>query len=156
MSCSKILDMVYDHSGTMPLLDQLQVWLHTIICQNCAQEIERFEVSRAILREDFFPASPGFEDPIMARIETEEQEREIKEAYAVHGSFSKRGWVIAGLVILLSMATVYFGLDFQYLTNESGISFLLPMGITIGIVLTSYGALFISSHLKEFTERFGL
>jgi hypothetical protein len=35
-------------------------------------------------------------------------------------------------------------------------SYLLPVGITIGIVLTSYGALFIGSHLKELSERFGL
>jgi hypothetical protein len=35
-------------------------------------------------------------------------------------------------------------------------SFLLPVGITFGIVLTSYGALFIGSHLEEFSERFGL
>jgi hypothetical protein len=30
------------------------------------------------------------------------------------------------------------------------------VGITIGIVLTCYGALFIGSHLKELMERFGL
>ena len=35
-------------------------------------------------------------------------------------------------------------------------SFLLPVGITIGVVLTTYGALFIGSHLKELSERFGL
>jgi len=30
------------------------------------------------------------------------------------------------------------------------------MGITIGIILTTYGALFIGSHLKQLSERFGL
>jgi hypothetical protein len=35
-------------------------------------------------------------------------------------------------------------------------SFLLPVGITVGIVLTSYGALFIGGHLKELSERFRL
>jgi hypothetical protein len=33
---------------------------------------------------------------------------------------------------------------------------MIPIGITIGIMLTGYGALFIGSHLKEFSERFGL
>jgi len=57
---------------------------------------------------------------------------------------------------MVSLITAFFGLDFKNLASESGISFLLPMGITIGIILTTYGALFISSHLNELSERFGL
>jgi hypothetical protein len=167
MSCSKILDMVYEYAGkdpaapgagangSMPLINQLQVWLHTIVCPDCAQEIERFEVSMDIMREDFFPPSPGLEDAIMANAAAEEG-FDTEEVYAVPGGLSTRGWVITGLIILVSLATVFFGLDFQNLADESGMSFLLPVGITIGIVLTTSGALFIGSHLKEFTERFGL
>ncbi|MDR0444031.1 MAG: peptidoglycan-binding protein [Treponema sp.] len=164
MNCSKILDMVYEYSGeeesSVPLLSQIQIWLHTLICPDCAQEIERFEVSREILREDFFPFSPGLEDSIMARVAAEEELPEASatagEIFAVPGGLSTRGWVIAGLIILVSLATVFFGLDFQKLAHETGMSFLLPVGITIGIVLTTYGALFIGSHLKELSERFGL
>jgi len=163
MSCSKIKDLVYESSensmeSSLSLFNQIQVWLHTIICPACAQEIERFEVSKAILREDFFPPSPDFEDSIMAKIsiEIEEDQTEMEECYSVPGGLSTRGWVIAGLAIFVSLATVFFGLDFQKLADETGTSFLLPVGITIGIVLTTYGALFIGSHLKELTERFGL
>ena len=163
MNCSKILDMVYEYSGndhgaegSMPLFNQIQVWLHTLICPNCMQEIERFEVSKSIMREDFFPPSPCLENSIMAMVEAEEQETETDEAYIIPGGLSTRGWVIAGIVILLSLATAFFGLDFQKLVDETGISFILPAGITIGIVLTTYGAFFIGSHLKELTERFGL
>jgi hypothetical protein len=134
----------------------MRVWLHTIFCPNCAQEIERYRVSRSILENDFFPISPGLEDSIMAKIDALEEQREIKDGYAIPGGLSTRGWVIAGLIILISLATAFFGFDFKNLTNESGISFLLPMGITIGIVLTTYGVLFIGSHLKELSERFGL
>ena len=142
------------------MLNQLQIWAHCLVCPDCSQEIERFEVSRDILREDFFPASPGLENAIMARIAAEEEMQsddaeEIKNI-AASGGFSTRGWVIAGLIILVSFIAAFFGLDFQKLARESGMSFMLPMGITIGIVLTSYGALFIGSHLKELSERFGL
>jgi hypothetical protein len=163
MNCSKILDMVDEYSGgdprtgsSVPLLDQIRIWLHTLVCPDCARNIERFEVSRNILKEDFFPPSPGFEDSIMAMIAAEEEQQEAEEIYAAPGGLSTRGWIIAGLIILISMATAFFGLDFQKLANETGMSFLLPVGITIGIVLTSYGALFIGSHLKELSERFGL
>jgi hypothetical protein len=157
MSCSKILDMVYEWSeDSMPLLNQVQVWMHTVICPNCAQEIERFEVSKAIMREDFFPLPPDLEDSIMAKIAIEEEQTEAEESYAVPGGLSTRGWVIAGLIILVSLGTAFFGLDFKKIANETGMSFLLPVGITVGIVLTTYGALFIGSHLKELSERFGL
>jgi hypothetical protein len=155
--------MVYEYSGNgsdselaMPLFSQLQVWLHTIVCPDCAQEIERFEVTKAIMREDFFPSSPALENTIMARITAEEEQEEDIETYAIPGGISTRGWVIAGLIILISMVTAFFGFDFRNVANESGISFMLPMGITIGCVLTTYGAFFIASHLKELSERFGL
>ena len=164
MNCSKVLDMVYEYSGgdpdredPMPLLNQIQIWLHTIICPACAQEIERYQVTRDIMREDFFPSSPELEDAIMARIAGEEEPaQESYGAGVAAGGLSFRGWAIAGLIILISLATSFFGLDFQKVADETGISFLLPVGITIGIVLTTYGAFFIGSHLKELSERFDL
>jgi hypothetical protein len=148
------MDMVYESEDS--LFNQIQIWMHTLICPTCAQEIERYEVSRAIMREDFFPPSPGFEDSIMAMIAAEEEQAQAEEIFAVPGGISTRGWVISGLIILVSLATAFFGLDFQNLASETGMSFLLPVGITVGIILTTYGALFIGSHLKELTERFGL
>jgi len=163
MNCSKIMDLVYEYSGgdsgredSMPLFYQIQIWLHTIVCPACAQEIERYEVTRDILREDFFPPSPELENAIMAKIAEEDIQTEAEESYASAGGFSFRAWAIAGLIILISLATAFFGLDFQKVADVSGISFLLPAGITIGIVLTTYGAFFIGSHLKELSERFGL
>ncbi len=154
MNCSKILNMIYE--GQMPLLNQVQVWFHTLFCQNCASKIEQLEKAHDILCEDFFPVSPDFENSIMARIQAEEQEFEAAENYAPKSGFSTRTWIIAGLLIFISLATAYFGFDFKSIIKESGTSFLLPMGITIGTVLTVYGAFFIGSHLKELTERFGL
>jgi hypothetical protein len=158
MNCSKILDAVYEYSGgePMPLLTQIQVALHTLACPNCAQEIERFEVCKDIMREDFLPLSPGLEDSVMAIIAAEEDQPETEEAFAVPGGISTRGWVISGIVILVSLSTVFFGFNFNKIALEAGMSYLLPVGITIGIVLTSYGALFIGSHLKILSERFGL
>jgi hypothetical protein len=153
--------MVYEYSdnngeSSMPFYVQLQVWLHTLICPDCAQEIERFEVTRSILSEDFFPASPAIEDSIMAKIKSEEEASQEQESYASPAGLSTRSWAIAGIIILISLATAFFGLDFKSIKAESGMSFLLPVGITIGTVLTVYGAFFIGSHLKELSKRFGL
>ena len=163
MDCSKVKDLVYEYSGndqgsagSMPLLDQIQIGLHTFFCQNCARDIALFENTRNILREDFFVSSPALEDSIMMKIAAEEEPSDAVENYATPGGISTRGWVIAGLIIMISLVTAFFGIDFKNIASESGMSFLLPIGITIGVMLTTYGALFIGSHLKELSERFGL
>jgi hypothetical protein len=162
MDCSKALDLIYEYSGSghdpedsMPLFSQIQVWIHAFFCAYCAEEIRRLEETRNIMRHDFFPYSPGLEDSIMKKIAFEEDFSETAH-YPIPGGISTRGWVAAGLVILVSLATAFFGLDFQKIAGETGMSFLLPVGITIGIVLTVYGVFFMASHLKELIERFDL
>jgi len=141
----------------MPLLTRIQIGLHLLVCPDCAQEVERFEVCRDILHNDFFPSTPvTLEDTIMAMTADEAAKTPAAEEMELPGGFSTRGWVIAGLVMLVSLATAFFGLDFNKVAVAAGMSFMIPVGITIGMALTCYGALFIGSHLKEFTERFGL
>ncbi|MCL2127727.1 MAG: peptidoglycan-binding protein [Treponema sp.] len=152
MNCGKIRDIVYEQEK-MSFLTRALVGLHLLFCPDCAREIERFETCRDIMLSDFPPASPGLEDAVMAMIAAEEAETPESE---VPGGFSTRGWVIAGVAMLVSLATAFFGLDFNKVALAAGISFMIPIGITIGIALTSYGALFIGSHLKELSERFGL
>ena len=163
MSCEKILEKVYEMDDPMPLLTRIRIGLHIIACPDCAQEVERFEVCKDILRNDFIQASldaanPHIEDAVMAKVATVAAETAAAPAEEVEvpGGLSTRGWIIAGLVILVSLATAFFGLDFNHVAVAAGIAFMIPVGITIGIVLTCYGALFIGSHLKELTERFGL
>jgi hypothetical protein len=157
MNCLKNMDMVYE-DDSMSIFNHIRVGLHTFFCSACTEEIEHHQAARAIMREDFFPHSLSIEESIMTKIYSQQEfeEEQTESAYSAPGTFSTRGWVIAGIVLIISLVTVFFGLDFKNLANESGMSFLLPMGITIGIALTIYGALFIGSHLKEFTERFDL
>jgi hypothetical protein len=139
----------------MPLFGQIQIDLHVFFCSACAAEIEQYESARTVMRNDFFPPSPRLEDSIMAKLKIENEATE-EESQCISGVPSLRGWVISGLILIISLVTAFFGFDFKSLASESGMSFMLPMGITIGIILTIYCALFIGSHLKEFSERFGL
>jgi hypothetical protein len=155
MNCAKILDIVYEQED-MSLFSRIRVGLHLLVCPDCAQEVERFEVCRDIMRNDFMFPAPDLEDSVMSMISAEEGEIIETQEIQAPGGFSTRGWIIAGIVMLVSSATVFFGLDFNKVALAAGMSFTIPIGITIGIVLTSYGALFIGSHLKELSERFGL
>ncbi|GHV63177.1 hypothetical protein AGMMS49587_12340 [Spirochaetia bacterium] len=162
MNCNDLLDRVYEYAGdeSIPLLLRIRLGVHCFFCPQCAREIERFEVSRDLLRDDFFPPAPDFEDQVMAQIDREADEagqdawRPVFQEAAAGVSF--RSWVIAGLVMLVSLSTSFFGMDFVRVAQSLGSSFLLPVGLTIGVILTGYGALFIGSHLKELSDRFGL
>jgi hypothetical protein len=146
--------MLYEYTGDepLPLPFRLRVRFHSFFCPQCAQEIERFELSRDILRSDFFPSAPNFEETVMSRIREEDGMAFTREAEA---GISFLGWIITGLVLLFSLVSVFFGTGFGRIVRFEGNSFLLPVGITIGAVLTCYGAIFIGSHLDELTERFG-
>jgi hypothetical protein len=169
MTCHDIMDKVYEYAGEpMPLVLHIRIAMHLFFCPDCAQEYERFEVTRDILRNDFLPPAPDLEEPVMLHIMQEAAEApdyaaeddifgEISEGFSgAADGVSFRGWVITGLIMLFSLSTSFFGLDFSRLAAAEGISFLLPVGITIGAVLTVYGAFFIGSHLEELSERFGL
>lgn len=160
MNCEKIMDMVYGQRDGAPLgdasfFDRAQISLHLFLCPACAQKVERLDLCMDALREDFPPAAPGLEDAVMSAIAEEEGALD-EAAVAAPGGFSLKGWVIAGLVLLVSLTTIFFGLEFNNVARGAGMSFMIPIGITIGIALTGYGALFIGSHLKKLSERFGL
>jgi hypothetical protein len=155
MSCAKILDIVYEQED-MSLFNRIRVGLHLLVCPDCAQEVERFEVCRDIISNDFLFPAPDLEDAVMSMISVEDGEINEDQEAEAPGGFSIRGWIIAGIVMLVSLATVFFGLEFNKVALIAGMAFTIPIGITIGIALTSYGALFIGSHLKALSERFGL
>jgi hypothetical protein len=155
MNCEKILDIVYEQED-MSLFNRIRVGLHLLVCPDCAQEVERFEVCRDILHNDFIFPAPDLEDAVMSMLSAGEEESDEVQKAEITGGFSIRGWIIAGIVMLVSLATVFFGLEFNKVALIAGMAFTIPIGITIGIALTSYGALFIGSHLKTLSERFNL
>jgi len=151
------MDTIYEYDGeSMPLLLHLQVALHVLLCPDCAGKVSKFEECRKMLSSDFLPPSPNLEESIMSLIAAEESETQEIFATEPQAGLSTRTWVIAGIIILVSLVSAFFCFDFNILAISHGMAFLLPIGITIGIILTSYGALFIGSHLKELSKRFGI
>jgi hypothetical protein len=157
MKCGKAMDMVYG-DGQLLLREQAALAFHLLFCRSCAGALQRYDNARELLRTDFFPPSPDFEDPVMTKILAEEElfEREEDTAFYNTSGFSTRGWVIAGLAVTVSLAFSFFGRDFLSIAASHGSSFLLPLGIIMGIILSAYGSLFIGSHLKELSQRFHL
>ena len=149
------MDTVFESEkdSSLPILPQIQLGIHLFFCASCAEESKHLRQALETMKTGFFPPSPDFGDRVM---ECLAKEGDMGEAPAAPAGFSFRGWVIAGFFVLLSLSSAFFGVNFAQMANEEGSSFLIPVGITIGVVLTVYGALFIGSHLRELSSRFGL
>jgi hypothetical protein len=151
------MDKVYDSLGEEPLslLFRLQLGVHLLFCRRCAEEVKKLKAVQEYLQTGFFPDSPHFEDSIMEQIYAEESALANPDWDTAPG-VSFRSWVITGFIVLISLSTVFFSMDFVKVAASEGSSFLLPVGLTVGGILTSYGAIFIGSHLKKFSQWFGL
>ncbi|MDR2071533.1 MAG: peptidoglycan-binding protein [Treponema sp.] len=161
MKCTTLLDKIYEFDGreTLPLRNRLQIAVHVVLCPRCAEKTVRLENVRDMLRTDFLPPPPDIADSVMALIRAEASGAAADMPFE-EGELSPEvpfgGWVATGLIVLFSLATSFMGMDFTSVAADQGSSFLLPVGITIGVVVTGYGALFIGSHLKELSARFRL
>jgi hypothetical protein len=152
-----VINEIYNSSREEPLpfLVQLRQNMHLLFCPRCAEAVKIFDLLQDSANNDFFRPSPDITERVMKKIMDEAiAEEESGNSFSASGGFSVRGWIFAGCFLLLSLSTAFFGMDFGKLADDEGSRFLLPVGITIGAVLTGYCALFIGSHLKEFSSWF--
>jgi hypothetical protein len=159
MTCGEVMDKVYEIFGEqdVPLLLRLRIMAHLCWCGHCAEEYRKLRIlTQTLAQNDFFPAVPLSNiDNIMEQIEEMERLEEAEVNKEHNGvPVSLRGWVIIGFIMLISLSSLVFGTDFMKVVSTQGRSFLLAVSLTIGGVITGYGAMFISSHLKELSDRF--
>jgi hypothetical protein len=143
-------DLYRGIGGEYPLVSRVKISFHRIFCARCALEVKKVETAEGIMKE-FFPAC-DLEDRVMEQIEA----LSVESGESPAADISLRSWVITGVIVLISLSTSFFGIDFENVAHSQGSSFLIPIGITFGAMLTGYGAFFIGSHLKELSEHFRL
>ena len=158
LDCETVVDTAYgsERDESLSVLTHIQIGLHLFFCSSCAEELKKLRYLDEVMKCDFLPVSPNFDEKIMKCLEESNTEVYTGENIHAPAAFSLRGWVIIGFFVLFSLSSSFFGMNFIEIADKQGSSFLLPVGITIGIVLSCYGALFIGSHLKELSSRFGL
>jgi len=156
MKCNNALDIIYQSEDFLSLRKRFSLAIHILFCGKCSAAYKNLEETQMLLRTGFFPPSPDFSNSIMDIIYKEALTEEVEQTVFESGGFSTRGWVIAGIIMLVSFATVFLGQDFNRVATDQGLSFLLPLGIITGLAISAYGALFIGSHLKELSQWFKL
>ncbi|MDR0539876.1 MAG: hypothetical protein LBG74_05160 [Spirochaetaceae bacterium] len=130
----------------------LRFTAHALVCKACAAKKRRLITADRVIRNAFLPPSPHCENAVMAALLADDAlAAKVSTDYV-----PLHGWVIAGVIIVLSLLSVYFHSEFVSINSTQGISYILPLGITIGGVITAYGALFIASHLETLCSKLGL
>jgi anti-sigma factor RsiW len=154
MNCNKVLDALYYSDGHILFVKRLLIAFHIRHCPKCAAHADALQKAADCMREDFFPpAAVGTADSVMAFIRDEDA---FAEPVHEQEALSLRVWVAAGLAILISLASAYLGIDYLTPADTRTINFMLPIGITVGAVITAFGAIFIGGHIKELSKRLGM
>jgi hypothetical protein len=152
------MDRVFEEDRFFSPLIRLRVWWHLLHCPRCAASAAALEAAQTLMQTSFFPPAPAVENAVMEVIRREALDPDDvpMEIADPPEAVSFRSWIIAGFIILISLSSTFFGLDFANVTEEEGSSFLISVGLTVGMAVSIYGALFIGTHLKELSGRFGL
>ena len=153
LSCDDVMDIIFESSGDdlVSLLLKLRLTFHLFFCDQCSEMMRKMEILKNMPPSQFLPPSPSFEEIVMERLAEDFLEDRAMDA---PGGFSFRSWVIIGFIILVSLATSFFGIDFIQVAFGRDSSYLISLGIIVGLILTGYGAFFIASHLEELREHF--
>ncbi|MDR2098038.1 MAG: peptidoglycan-binding protein [Spirochaetaceae bacterium] len=152
MNCNEVLDALYYSDGGIPLVKRIFIAFHIWRCPKCAAHADALQKVSAC-REDFFPPASGIADSVMALIR--EGGALVKPANGQE-ALSIRAWAAAGLAILVSVSSAYLGIDYLTPVDIRTANLMLPVGITVGCVVTAFGAIFIGCHIKELSAWLGL
>ncbi|MFA6504734.1 MAG: hypothetical protein WCT14_01480 [Treponemataceae bacterium] len=130
--------------GRLPMF----VRLHIQRCPACLVEAKRMEDAIRTMRRDFLPRSPDFSAIVMSAI------RLTPGLETTPVSF--RNWLFVGIMLLAATGLSPLGAAFEWVKSTFGTGFLVPLNIVLGLMLAGYCALFIGTHLDEFSERLNL
>jgi hypothetical protein len=153
MNCDKVLDFLYYSDEGIPFITRLLIAFHVRHCPGCASHLRALRTASTLLEEDFFPPAKNIADSVMALARADEP---FAESSCEHEVVSLRAWIITGFALLFSLSSVYLGIDYLTPIDTRTINFMLPVGITVGGVITAFCAIFIGCHIKELSKWFGL
>ncbi|MBN2040815.1 MAG: hypothetical protein JW864_12300 [Spirochaetes bacterium] len=116
--------------------------LHMVFCKSCRNEINTM---RNIFNNAKYQPTPEIPVDMAGIIMDKISDSNI--AFEKHISFYR--WLFAGLVISASMFLIPYSDSFAWLKQHFGSGLEIPVNIVLGLVVTSYAASFIGTHIDE-------
>jgi hypothetical protein len=148
MKCDEKLDKILcaDEDDVLSLATRIQFFFHTFFCDHCRSIMEQYEDSRELMRTDFFYEASDMSNEIMNQVLSNET---IPEDIEIHEWVSFKKWIIAGCIILVSLVSAFFGFNFDEVAVSRDSSYILSIGLVIGLIISIYGLLFIGTQMKQ-------
>ncbi len=145
MKCKNAINqfMLLDDYKNLPW----RIKFHILFCKNCRQEIRKLteELNSLTCKTPFY-ITRDISDDVMNIINNF---RTVQQK-----NMSNFKWIAAGAIMLSSMFLVSFSNSMIWLKSTFGSSFIIPLSIVQGLVITGYAALFIGSHLDGLKKTF--
>ncbi len=153
MKCDEKLDKIFcaDEDAPLSLISRTQFLFHTFFCDHCRTVMEQYEDSRELMKTEFFYDVPDMSDTIMNQVFMEET---IPEDVEIYEWISFKKWIIAGCIIVVSLASAFFGINFNAVAVSRDSSYMLSIGLVIGLIVSIYGLLFIGTQMKQLRHFF--
>jgi hypothetical protein len=143
MRCESFLDR-FDRldAGEEP---GLLLRLHLSRCPSCRARVEGLDAAIESWRAQEGEALPAREaEAVEGRVMAA-----VRLMPRPHRELHARNWILAGLVIVASMAFIPYDRNFLFIKELFGESYTLPLFLVLGLLLTVYGAVFIGTHMEE-------
>lgn len=113
---------------------------HADGCPECARAAAALKAALSLYRLPELASSVDLTPRVLALIPFIAAPRRI---------VSLRDWIVSGFVILGGMVLLPLMATFGALRDAYGTRFTLPLAIVLGLVITTYAGVFVSSHQDE-------
>lgn len=147
MKCEKAIEeylKIEGNSHTPVILK-----LHIIFCSECRKEIARLKKLFVLICNDsLYKSSRDVTVSVMDIIRRE-------SIYTVK-TISGFKWVTIGSVIFFSILLLNFSHSFQWLENEFGSDFTIPLNIVMGFVFTAYATVLVACNYENMKKYLNL
>jgi hypothetical protein len=118
--------------------------LHSRACPSCAREAVALKAAVSLYRMPDLASSADIVPRVAALLPFSPAPRRM---------VSMRDWLVAGFVIVASVALIPLMGEFNALKAAYGSGFTFPMSLALGSFVTLYAGVFVMSHLDEFSCR---
>jgi hypothetical protein len=148
MKCDDKLDKIFsaDEDNPLSIVTQVRFFLHRFFCDHCSFIMNQYEDSRTMMKNDFFYDTIDMSNVIMNQVLKNES---IPEENEFHEWVSLKNWIVAGCIILVSLVSAFFGFNFNEVAVSGDSSYMLSIGLVIGLIISIYGLLFIGTQMKQ-------
>jgi hypothetical protein len=155
MKCDERLDKILcaDEDTSVSFVTRVQFLVHAFFCDHCSFVLKQYECSKELMKTEFFYDLPDMSDEIMNQVLREEI---VAEDIEILEWVSFKKWIIAGCIILVSLVSAFFGFNFNAVASSTDSSYMISIGLVIGLIISIYGSLFIGTQMKQLRYLLGL